>query len=212
MLWHLRTTSSEVCLTHSEGSNLDYRCAPKRVLEVFRVRLILRARSGECVDRLAFRLLSRGEIDENVTATKLKGTDHKGRYNIPNSNMVVFMYEVGPFFDDGSTTCKDSVIRCVCFQTDNKGAANLPKGLSIYPRFEQGVSREVPFFTPEINALCYPFIHPFGTTDFKNSTIQLLKKPLSLSEEELKVSNQYSLPLFLDAFSLSKHPISGVRR
>ena len=46
------------------------------------------------VNMTAFRVLSKGEIDENPTAKELRGTDHMGRFNVPNSNMVLYMYEV----------------------------------------------------------------------------------------------------------------------
>ena len=48
--------------------------------------------------------------------------------------------------------------------------------------------RELPFFTPEINSLCYPFIHPYGETDFMNSSICLLVTQSTLTTEELEVS------------------------
>ena len=129
----------------------------------------------------AFRVLSRGEIDESTAAKDLRGTDHMGRFNIPNSNMVLYMYEV--------CFCSFSSIftRTFLFQTDCEGAAKLPRGLNIYPRYEQGVMRELPFFTPEINSLCYPFIHPYGETDFKNSSISLLITKSTLTKEELEV-------------------------
>ncbi len=62
-------------------------------------------------------------------------------------------------------------------QHDELGQAKLPKGLNIYPRNGYGIARPIPFFSPSINPLCYPLIHPFGDIDFSNNTHLLRHDP-----------------------------------
>ena len=86
---------------------------------------------------------------------------------------------------DVHPTCHTYVIQHS--QTDGDGVALIPKGLNVYPRWQESM-REVPFFSSQLNAMCYPFIFPYGTVDFENSTIGLVRNAEQMTEEELQVA------------------------
>ena len=53
-----------------------------------------RTESGADLRKIAFRVVTREEAEDDPALLALMGSDHHGRYNVPNSSMVLFMYEV----------------------------------------------------------------------------------------------------------------------